>query len=277
MLLLYPSLSTSVFALFVCSTVPDVEGAWLSEDWRVQCYEGSHATVYMPMGVFAGIVYIIGTPAVLFWRLWSNRHILHDPSSPNYNAIHFELGGLYQSFEKPFWFFEILVIVWKCFMTGALCIVAPNTAAQPLMATLFQLIFACLVLKLSPFKNDYDDIASFVSAASITLILLIASAIFANSKVPEEDKLYDEAGLEATLLVLTVGSFVAQLAIMVRVSFCSGALPPSCYCKSCRRMVRQRLKHPWVGDIVEEHSVDANIEILEGIPNPMKGSQVTSL
>ena len=172
LILLYPSLSTSIFALFVCTKVPDVEGEWLSEDWRWRCFEGDHAMIYAPLGVLAGIAYILGTPALLFWRLWSNREVLHDTSSPRHDAIHFELGGLYKTFEKPYWYFEILIIVWKCFMTGALCVVAPNTAAQPMMATLFQLVFACLILKLSPFESDYHDIASFVSAASITLILL---------------------------------------------------------------------------------------------------------
>jgi hypothetical protein len=280
MLLLYPSLSTSIFALFVCSSVPGVEGEWLSEDWRTRCFEGDHATIYAPLGVFAGIVYVLGTPTVLFWRLWTNRDVLHDLSSPRHDAIHFELGGLYKTFEKPYWYFEILVIVWKCFMTGALCVVAPNTAAQPMMATLFQLIFACLILKLSPFESDYDDIASFVSAASITLILLVASAIFANGKVAAEDKLYDDAALETMLLALTMGSLIAQVAIMGRVFFCPAqAAPRWCQRRGCRMMkdfdseekVRRR-SQTWA--VEKEGGGSTVVEMVAAVAsthNPMRG------
>ena len=44
----------------------------------------------------------------------------------------------------------MLIIIHKCFMTGALVIIGENSTVQPLVATLFQMGFLLTVLKLSP-------------------------------------------------------------------------------------------------------------------------------
>ena len=106
-----------VFGLFVCTSVPAHQKLYYSEDWRTTCYEKDHAYVYMPIGILCGIVYVLGTPTTIFVMLWKNVKHLHDQKSLKHEAITFELGGLFLQYEPSFWYFEIVVIVWKMFMT----------------------------------------------------------------------------------------------------------------------------------------------------------------
>ena len=112
-------------------------------------------------------------------------------------------------------------------LQGALCVVAPFTAAQPLVATLFQLIFASLVLKLAPFESDFDDIASFVSASAMVLMLLTASALFMQGHATNDEQFFNPIVLEVILITLTVGALVLQLSVMTRVIPCPERL---CFC-----------------------------------------------
>tara|TARA_B110001469_G_C9531479_1_gene264187 strand:- start:478 stop:780 length:303 start_codon:yes stop_codon:yes gene_type:complete len=54
--------------------------------------------------------------------------------------------------EPKFWYFEIIIIMHKCIMTGAMVIVENGSPTQPLVAMLIQLMFMLLVLKLAPCK-----------------------------------------------------------------------------------------------------------------------------
>ena len=101
MLLLYPSTATRIFGIFVCKSVPSVAGSYLQDDWRIKCYEGNHATIYVPLGVFFLIVYVLGLPTLIFYMLFSKREALHDTKGEKYEDIKFELGGLFLQFEKP--------------------------------------------------------------------------------------------------------------------------------------------------------------------------------
>tara|TARA_B100000795_G_C22785468_1_gene434384 strand:- start:500 stop:955 length:456 start_codon:yes stop_codon:yes gene_type:complete len=103
------------------------------------------------------------------------------------------------------------------FMTGALCIIGPDTAAQPLVATVFQLVYAAFILKLAPFESDFDDLASFIAASAMVMILILASAIFMDGQVDVEEQLYNTFALEVALMTLTIGALVLQMSIMMRV------------------------------------------------------------
>ena len=72
-------------------------------------------------------------------------------------TIKFELGGLYLQYEEAYFFFEVIVILYKMLMTGPLCIVEAGTPRQAMVGMLIQIAFMLLVLKLSPYTEDLDD------------------------------------------------------------------------------------------------------------------------
>merc|ERR1712167_422639 len=124
------------------------------------------------VGIAFTLLYIVGIPLLMFVMLFKNRRALHDASHPRHKEVAFEYGGLYAQYEPQFYWFEVVIILHKCFMTGALVIIGENTTVQPLAATLFQLGFLLTVLKLSPYESSDDDISSFVSSLGICLTTL---------------------------------------------------------------------------------------------------------
>jgi len=61
--------------------------------------------------------------------------------------------------------------------SGAMCIIAAGTSAQPLVATLFQLAFLLVVLKLAPYGRDVDDQAAFIAALTLILTMICGFAL----------------------------------------------------------------------------------------------------
>ena len=94
--------------------------------------------------------YIVGIPLLMFVILYKNRKALHNKNHPKHKEVMFEFGGLYSQYEPQYHWFEVRIIIHKCFMTGALVVIGENSSIQPLVATLFQLTFLLVVLKLSP-------------------------------------------------------------------------------------------------------------------------------
>jgi hypothetical protein len=92
-----------------------------------------------------------------------------------------------------------------------LCIIASGTTAQPLVATLFQLIFLLLVLKAAPYDSDGDDQSSFVSALTLCLTMLCGFAVMSN---PTENK--SDANLVGyVLIVISCFCLAVQVYLMV--------------------------------------------------------------
>ena len=58
-----------------------------------------------------------------------------------------------------------------------MCIIAAGTSAQPLVATLFQLAFLLVVLKLAPYGRDVDDQAAFIAALTLILTMICGFAL----------------------------------------------------------------------------------------------------
>lgn len=63
----------------------------------------------------------------MFGVLYKNRRHLFDETSKEYERVTACLGGLYLQYEEKYWWFEIVVIIQKMFMTGAMCVIAPGS------------------------------------------------------------------------------------------------------------------------------------------------------
>ena len=69
-------------------------------------------------------------------------------------------------------YFEIIIIMHKCIMTGVMVVVGNGTPIQPLVAMFLQLVFLLVVLKMEPYDDDLDDWSSFVCSFALTLTTL---------------------------------------------------------------------------------------------------------
>ncbi len=155
-------------------------------------------------------------------------------------------------------------------MTGALCIIGPNSAVQPLVAVCLQLTLLCVLLRAAPYKEDIDDYASFISSFSLLMIVLMAFAMYANQHYPEVKALNGET-LSTTLMLFTIGSAVVQVILMF----------PKCFPGTASRLVaaccRRGNKSPTTNGLDEKQSRSrpaelegAKMQVIEMTTSPLE-------
>ena len=121
-------------------------------------------------------------------------------------------GGLYLQYEEKYWWFEMVVVLQKMIMTGAMCVIAPGSSLQLLAAVLVTLIYMLLVLKTAPYGEDSEDYTSFVACLTLTLttvggLLLIMD----NLSTPT----YESQVLGALLIAMSVCCIAVEIGIVV--------------------------------------------------------------
>ena len=76
-------------------------------------------------------------------------------------------------FWKKYWFWECLLLVNKCFLTGVLTVIAPGTPLQLLSALLICTAYLLSVFKFAPFVGDHADIIASLASGSLCITYLI--------------------------------------------------------------------------------------------------------
>ena len=212
----YPGISTRIFSMFKCKSVPGVSDHLLMEDFRVSCYRGEHVP-YSIMGYAFLLLYVIGIPALMFVLLWRNRRHLHNKTSGyHHELVKNALGGLYLGYENEYWWFEVFLLFNKTLMCGGLVIAAPGTSLQVLLAVLIMLFHLLVVLKLAPYVDDHQDWTSFVSALTLLLTTLGAWALRTND--PDVSTFQNDV-LAGLLIAISCFCLVSQFVIVVFFDF----------------------------------------------------------
>merc|ERR1712028_51419 len=157
----------------------------LEADPSMVCWEDDHKVYSMLSFVFV-CIYVIGIPLTMFVVLWKNKKHLYveegkEPTEKQ-KEVEFEFGSMYTQYEPKYWYFEIIIILHKCIMTGAMVIVENGTPLQPLVALLIQMMFLLIVLKLAPYNDDLDDWSSFVCSLALTLTTLAGFLLMISKK-----------------------------------------------------------------------------------------------
>merc|ERR1711865_967222 len=166
-LLLYTGLATKIFNVYNCTKINGIDGHVLAADFAIKCYEEKHS-IYLIVAVAFLLVYILGIPLAMFIVLWRNRDHLHfehesEELTEKHLAMKARLGGLYLQYEPKYWWFEMVVILQKMVMTGAMCVVAQGSSVQLLIAILVMLSYMLLVLKTAPYEENSEDWSAFVA------------------------------------------------------------------------------------------------------------------
>jgi hypothetical protein len=212
-LFMYPGLCTSIFSVFRCKKIDGVDGQWLVADFSIKCHQRVHETYSLAAFVFFG-VYILGVPLLVLIVLFTHRKSLHDESHPNHQQTKYELGGLYGGYEAKYWWYELVIIIHKMFMTGAMCVIGSGTPIQPLVACLFQLSIVMVNLKLGPYESAEDDWSAFVSGLTLQLTMFIGFAL-----ITDVEDSFDVNIIAYILIFITVASSIFNLVTMMWVCF----------------------------------------------------------
>jgi len=126
-----------------------------------------------------------------------NRKHLHDVNSPLHHQVSTAFGALYEQYEEPYWWYEIIELVKKMLLTGAMCVIGNGSSAQLLVAILLVLFFMLLVFKTAPFIDDVDDMLSFMTSLQMMLTLMGGFAL-----LTDNDNEYDRDTFGTALVAI---------------------------------------------------------------------------
>jgi len=195
--------------MFKCKSIEGIDGQLLVEDYQQTCQTGEHVT-YTLLAIIFLCLYVIGIPLGMFFLLWRNKNHLHDESSPKHHLIKNALGGMYTQYEPKYWWFEIFLLINKTMMCGGLVMFKPGTSIQVLVATLIMLVHLLVVLKMSPFESNGEDMSSFLSSLTLTLTTLGGFALMTDNPAK---KSFDSEALAYVLVGISVMCIVSQILI----------------------------------------------------------------
>ena len=173
--LLYPKLATNTFQMFRCVDLGDRLGLLLEADFSKTCFDGVHMA-YVPIAVLSAVVYLVGLPAGAFFCLRRNRGRLVQFD------VQSKFGDLYRKYENSFYYWECILMLQKCMLTGAMCAIAPGSPVQLLVAVFVCMVYLLLVFHANPYKGLPEDRLAFLTSLCLTTSLILGFALITDDR-----------------------------------------------------------------------------------------------
>ena len=214
---LFPGLCAKVFAALKCKQIG--AKSYLVADFSVECWVGEHAQ-RAALAFACLLVYVLGIPMLTLGILRCNRAHLYDESSPKHETLMLSVGSLYSSYEPQYYYWEVVEMMRKMLLTGAVQMVGAGTSAQALFAILICLAHMLFVLRTAPFEDDVDDVLQFSSALSLSLTLLMGMTLDAD----KGGDVYDRALMGALLVTINIAVGVIGLLGLLSTLPCFGSV-----------------------------------------------------
>ena len=100
----------------------------------------------------------------------------------------------------------------KMMMTGAMCVVAPGSSVQLLLAVLVMLIYTMTILKTAPYEEDTEDWSSFIACSALTLTTIGGFALITDDPGAPT---YETILLSHLLIGINIVCFAIDILIVV--------------------------------------------------------------
>ena len=228
-LFLYPSICMKTFTSLRCKTLPFATASGslrvLSQDWSIDCDSAEFLFFWKPLISSVIVLVVVGVPVLILTILIINRKHLHDVKSSQHHRVVMQFGSLFVPYDDEFWWFEVVVIIEKMILTGALAVVGDGTPVQTLLALLTAFVYMMVVLKTAPFKHDTDDLLSYVT--SLQLCLTFLAALVLQMDVGSKNQ-FDSKIIGIVLIILNV---VCLVLMVISLVFALAPLVKSLCCK----------------------------------------------
>ena len=134
--------------------------------------------MYWPVAGLYTLMYPIGIPMLLLYKLASHRHILYDPLTKKpHGTAKAKFGFMYDMYKPTHWYWEIFDLYRKLFLCAVLQFIKPYTATQIVFALVFQVFYAMFMLHNSPLKNDTDSALNTLAELELFSVALAAMSL----------------------------------------------------------------------------------------------------
>jgi len=181
--IVYPQCSEMAFSFFSCKQLSN-GNEYLNADYDTQCWTGTHAGYIIP-GIIFVILYPLGFPIYIFSTLWRQHckgHLFDkagDVDSKGRRRVQLKrtrnwLGFMYADYNSDNWFFEVVLLLWKCFFTGVLEFIEPILPIQLATAAMICGITGFIfVAYRKPYLEPTDNALAVVTHASLLGIIFL--------------------------------------------------------------------------------------------------------
>jgi hypothetical protein len=198
-------------------------------------------------------LYIVGMPAMLWWRLYQHREEIKQRfATPIHPHVEARFGHLYGPYEPTFWYGELIEMGKKLLLTAGLSMFAQDSVIQILLGILISFAHLMYMMKKQPFVENLDNLLSQCSGIQIFFTLLIGLVLKTDKK--HSQGLVDVVLVGLTVLVLLFGAFCLS-SIFQKPKFVDSCLN-ALYGRASRRLPRFRTP--------ETQLAVANVEMTSG-------------
>jgi hypothetical protein len=116
--LVYPGVSSMVLRHYVCIPIDGDDSSYLVYDLQVKCFD-ARWTRYAIGSLVLLLVYPLGIPALFGVILYRSRRALYRRSQPIIKQMY---GVLYAGYRMPLWWWELIDMAHKLFLTSILAV-----------------------------------------------------------------------------------------------------------------------------------------------------------
>jgi hypothetical protein len=190
--LVYPNLCSKIFTVFKCD---DVDGElYFALDYSKKCLaDDLEWNVFAGIAVFGMFIYVLGIPmatGLLLRSNWKRGLLYPSEGSGDSTTAYLDIekyvayrdtfntyGDIYDQYEEEFWFFELLVMLYKMTLTGALILFRQGTSAQIVAGIVICFFWSVILAMFSPYDDIKDDILAQISGLQLFMTLLMGLAL----------------------------------------------------------------------------------------------------
>ena len=172
--LAFPTVSSLAFKAFRCDDLDandDVKVGVMSADFAVECWDeqGDFTDEYQNIRMLAFVAifaYPVAVPivySILFWK--ARRAIWAQTATGLSESITF----LTEEYDRSFFFWELLEVLKKLLLVGAMSVVLPGTFNQLALAFVISLCFLVMLMVAKPYKRPEDDVIALTAGFALVM------------------------------------------------------------------------------------------------------------
>ena len=186
----------ATLTLFDCTRLPD--GSYrLDADYGVECFSGEWFEI-LPVGIAATLVYVIGLPCGIGWRMYVNRHVLYSP------GIRERYSNLFEKYYSRFWYGDGLATLERFLIVAISLFVSESVLSMTALLLVVFALAAAVFLRVRPYYDARHNTLELALSVILSIVLMLGFVY--HSRAFESDSA--ETSVQVGLMVCIVIGFM---------------------------------------------------------------------
>ena len=216
----YSSISTTIFKLFECEKIQDID--YLRVDMSVRCFE-EEWWGYFCWAITGIVLYVLGIPLMQFYALFKNRRNLHYEVAEDKKVqrqIAKMYGPTYLHYNEHCYYFDLLDMFRRLMLTGILVLVGGKDVSQLFIGILISVFWVAVLAYNRPYGDYWDNFITIMLSVHLAVTLISGMALKLFDMMESNKDQSEKNALGLILVIISWLSFLlSTLAIVMSTSF----------------------------------------------------------